>query len=138
MSSTYAEEVLTTIGTTVKVGNTVIAGAYNYSDLGADANELDATPLSATHAIKVPGLIDEPAWELDYYENPTDWAAIEATKNSASVNLEIAYSDGSKRTNTGIYSSNYETGGSVNGLHQCKAKFTLISGEGWTYVPASP
>ena len=138
MSSTYAEEVLTTIGTTVKIGNTVINGAYNYSDLGADANELDATPLTVTHAIKVPGLIDEPAWELDYYENPTDWAAIEATKNSASVNLEIAYSDGSKRTNTGIYSSNYEAGGSVNGLHQCKAKFTLISGEGWTYVPATP
>ena len=138
MSSEYANEYLTTIGTTVKVGNTVIGSAYSYSDLGADANELDATPLSATHAIKVPGLIDEPAWELDYYENPTDWAAIEATKNSGPVTLEITYKNGSKRTNTGIYSSNYETGGSVNDLHKCKAKFTLISGEGWTYVPASP
>ena len=138
MPNTYAEEVLTTIGTTVKVNNTVIAGAYNYSDLGADANELDATPLNATHAIKVPGLIDEPAWELDYYENETDWNAIEAVKSSASVTLTITHNDGSVFTNTGKYASNYETGGSVNGLHQCKAKFTLTSGSGWTRTDATP
>ena len=137
MASTYADEVLTTIGTTVKVNDVVIQGAYNYSDLGSDAAELDVTPLSATHAIKKPGLIDEPAWELDYYENATDWAAIEATKNQGSVTLEIIHSDGSKFTNTGEYSSNYETGGSVNGAHQCKAMFTLTSGAGWTRAAAS-
>ena len=136
MSANYAEEVLSTIGTTVKIGNTVIEGAYNYSDLGADAQELDCTGLTHTHAVKVPGLIDEPAWELDYYENETDWATIEATKNESSVTLTIEHSDGSKFTNTGKYASNYEAGGSVNGMHQCKAKFTLTSGTGWTRVPA--
>ena len=131
---TYAEAVLSSIGTSVKVGSTLIEGAYSYSDLGADAQELDATGLTHTTAIKVPGLIDQPAWELNYYESAADWATIEATKNSASVALSIEHSDGSKFTNTGKYASNYETGASVNGMHQCKAKFTL-AGE-WTRVAA--
>ena len=134
----YVDDVLTNIGVTVKVGNTTIQGAYQYGDLGADANELDATPLSSTHAIKKPGLIDEPAWELDYYFNEADFDAIAAVKSAGtSVALEISFPDGVKFTNTGECASNYLTGDSTGNVAKAKATFTLGNTNGWVKVPAS-
>lgn len=134
----YKDEVLTSIGTKVKVNNTLIEGAVSYGDLGADAQELDATGLCHTHSVKKPGLIDLPAWELVYNENASDIATIEGTRGSSSVTLTIEHNDGSTLTNTGELASNYEIGGSSNSMHQYRAKFTLNSGAGWTRTEPSP
>ena len=129
----YIDDVLTTIGITVKVGNTAIQGAYNYSDLGAEPNELDATPLSNTHAVKKPGLIDDPKWELDYYYNETDFSAIETLRTAGtSSTIEITLPNGAKFSNTAICGANIVTGGSVGSMQQAKAIFTLGNANGWT------
>lgn len=133
----YVDDVLTTIGITVKVGTNTIQGAYNYGDLGANAADLDATPLSASHSIKKPGLQDDPAWELSYYYNDTDFDAIEAVRTAGTaVALEVTFADGTKFTNTGICGSNYLTGQGVGQVAQAKASFQLANATGWTKTSA--
>lgn len=138
LRASYQDDVLTTIGIEVylKTGSatgdgTAIAGAYSFGDLGADANELDATPLSASHAIKKPGLIDDPAWELQYYYNDADYQAIEGMKGST-ITITVKFPNGTKFTNTAELASNYPTGASVGGIQAAKASFTLGNANGWT------
>lgn len=140
LRASYQQDVLTAIGIEVfiKTGSatgdgTAIAGAYSYSDLGADAQEQDATPLSATHAVKKPGLIDEPKWELNYYYNETDFEAIEDAKGSTCT-ITVKLPNNAKFTNTAEISSNYVTSAQVGGMIAAKATFTLGNSDGWTKV----
>lgn len=129
----YFDDVLTTIGITIKVGSTTVQGAYNYSDIGAEPNDLDATPLSATHAVKKPGLIDDAKWELDYYYNETDFTALETIRTGgSSTTIEVTLPNGAKYANTGILGANILTGGTVGAMQQTKAVFTLGNANGWT------
>ena len=135
----YVDEVLTSVGITVKVGSTTVQGAFNFSDLGAEPGELDATPLSATHAVKKPGLIDDPAWELQYYYNETDHEALETIREAGqSVELEVTFPNGTKFTNTGTLGSNIIIGSSVNSIQQVKAVFTLGNLNGWQKTVPTP
>jgi hypothetical protein len=127
----YVDEVLTTIGVTVKVGDTAIQGAYNYSDLGAAPNDLDATPLSSQYSVKKAGLIDLGNWELDYYYNAKDWGTIETAKaGGTAVALTVTFPGGDVFSNTGTVGSNYLTGQGVGSMAQAKAVFALAGG--WT------
>lgn len=129
----YVDDRVSSIGIKVKVGTTEIEGAYQFGDLGADAAELDVTPLSATHAQKIPGLVDDPAWELNYYYSDTDFQTIETAKSGGtSVNLSVEFPNGTTFTNTGMVASNFVTGTSTNQGIQCKASFTLGGANGWT------
>lgn len=139
LRSSYQQDVLTSIGVEVafQIGSetpVVIDGCFNYGDLGADAQDLDATPLSATHAIKKAGLIDEPKWEVQYYYNEADYAAIEALKNAQSVTAKVTFPNGTVKTNTVEYSSHYVTGSQVNGMIVAKAAFVLGNANGWTHT----
>lgn len=137
LRNTYQDDVLTTIGIEVllKTGTatgdgTAIAGAYSFGDLGAEANDLDATPLSASHAIKKKGLVDDPAWTLDYYYNEDDFDAIEGMKDST-ITITVKMPNGTKFTNTAELSSNYVTGAGVGAVAAARASFTLGNADGW-------
>lgn len=140
LRATYQNDVLTSIGIEVYIKSgtgtgdgTMIDGAYSFGDLGADANELDATPLAATHSIKKPGLIDEPKWELNYYYNDTDFQTINTAKSATGTKtVTVKFPNGTKFTNTVEVASNYVTGSSVNGMIAAKASFTLGNANGWT------
>lgn len=136
MASTFnLEDVLTTIGTVVKVGTTEIVWAHDYSDLGADPNTLDATPLSSKVALKKDGLIDQDMWELSYYYNAADYGTIDTLKTAGtSTALSVEFEDGDKFTNTGVCVANYLTGGSVGAMQDTVAKFVLNGP--WTKVSA--
>lgn len=127
----YIDDVLTSIGASVTVGNTKIQGAFATGPLGADANELDATPLDSYVELKKPGLVGAPLWDLQYYLNEDDYDALEALKTAGtSVSIEVKIGN-LKYTNTGICAANYPDGLAVNGMAQAKAQFALGSSTGW-------
>lgn len=137
-ASNYPTEVLSTVGQEVYINNTLIEGAVSYSDLGADAEELDASGLCHEVSVKVPGRVDLQGWELTYNFNKTDWATIEGVRSSSSVAIKILYTDGGYDSATGKLASNYKLGASGNSINQAKAKFTLTSTDGFTYTAPTP
>ena len=134
MASTFTiDDVLTNIGVVVKVGQTEIVWAHNYSPLGADKNMNDITPLSSAVRLQTAGLIEQDTWELNYYYNRADFTTIETAKSGGtSIALEVDFKNGDKFTNTGVCINNYVDGGASGDNADCKAQFTL-NGE-WTRV----
>lgn len=127
------EDVLTSVGVTVKIGSVTVVWASDVSDMGGDKEQLDATPLISTVKINKSGLEDREAWTVEYFHNDTDFAALNGLKTAGtSQNLEVDLPDGSKFTNTGVVTGNYMTAIAVNNM--LKDKVTVdLSGE-WAYT----
>lgn len=133
---------LSTIGISIKAGNAVIAGATDFSDIGAEAQTLDATKLSDKVAVSVPGVQSQDAWTVTYLFNnnltTSDFRALNAlVKAGAAVALEVSFPDGTKATNNGIPASNVVSGGSVNSMLKAVVSFTLQNPEGWAWTNPS-
>ena len=124
-----SNEYLSTIGIVVKVNNTEVAGATEFSDLGASPNLLDATKLTDTVRVNVPGVQELPAWVVTYLFNnnlaTSDFRTLQTLSDAGdAVPVEVDMPDGTKFTNTGI-PTNYATGGQVNQMQQAKCEFAL-------------
>ena len=129
-------DVLTSIGVTVKIGETEIKWAHDFGDLGGEPEGLDCTPLSAKVKMEKAGLVEQEKWTVDYYFNDGDYQALEELKKQdKSSNIEVAFADGTKFTNTGKVSANYLSGQGVNGIADAHAVIELSGADGWTYVP---
>lgn len=120
---------LTTIGITIKVNNTAVKGATEFSDLGASPNLLDATKLTDTVKVNKPGVQELPAWTVTYLFNnnlnDSDFRTLQTLSDAgAAVAVEVDMPDGTKFTNTGI-PTNYAVGARVNEMQTAKCEFAL-------------
>ena len=134
-----SNDYLTTIGIIVKVNNTEVAGATEFSDLGASPNLLDATKLTDTVRVNKPGVQELPAWVLTYLFNnnlqTSDFRTLQTLADAGNaVSIEVDFPDGTKFTNTGI-PTNYAVGGQVNQMQTAKCEFALQGG--WTVTNPS-
>lgn len=131
-------DVSTTVGMTIKVGETEIRWANTAGDLGGEPETLDCTPLSATVQMNKAGIQSLANWTVDYFFNNTDFKALEDIKALGTVNdITVTLPDGSAFTNRGKLTSNYATGIAVNGLLTAHAVFELSSNTGWAFVEKS-
>lgn len=120
---------LSTIGIVVKVNNVAVKGATEFSDLGASPNLLDATKLTDTVKVNVPGVQELPAWVVTYLfnnnNNDSDFRTLQTLSAAGTaVAVEVDMPDGTKFTNTGI-PTNYAVGGQVNQMQTAKCEFAL-------------
>lgn len=137
-SNLNVSEVQTTVGITVKIGETEIRWANTTGDLGGEPETLDCTPLSATVQMNKAGIQSVANWTVDYYFNETDFQALENEKKAATeADIVVTLPNGGTFTNRGKCTANYATGVSVNGLLTAHAVFELSSNTGWTYAPKS-
>ena len=127
-------DVQTTVGMTIKFGETEIRWANTAGDLGGEPETLDCTPLSALVQMNKAGIQSVSNWTVDYFFNDTDFSALETAK-AAGTEQEIVVTLPNKATfkNKGKLTSNYATGIAVNGLLTAHAVFELSSNTGWTY-----
>lgn len=131
------EDVLTSVGIEVKVGNITVEWAHDLGAFGGDKEQLDATPLISTVRINKSGIEDREAWTIEYFHNDTEYAGLNGLKTAGtSQNIEVKLPDGAKFTNTGVVTGNYMTEVAVNSMLTDKCTIDL-SGE-WTYTPATP
>lgn len=129
------EDVKTTVGIKIKVGDAEIVWANTTGDLGGEPETLDCTPLSATVQMNKTGIQALDNWTVDYYFNDTDYEALAALKESGEVKtIEVVLPSGAKFTNSGRCTANYATGIAVNGLLTGHAVFELASATGWSYT----
>ena len=128
-------DVLTSVGITIKIGDTEVKWAHDFGDLGGEPEGLDCTPLSAKVKMEKAGLVEQEKWTVDYYMNDGDYKAIEALKaKTESSPIEVKFADGTKFTNTGKVSANYLSGQGVNGIADAHAVVELSNADGWKYV----
>ena len=100
---------------------------------------LDATKLSDSVRVNVPGVQDLGAWELSYLfnnnESTSDFRALNTLMAAGNaVAIEVSFPDGTKFANTGI-PTNYATGAQVNSMLQAKCSFALQGS--WTVTNPS-
>lgn len=135
------EDVLTSVGIEVKIGTsgnmTTISWASDIGALGGDREQLDSTPLVSPVRINKSGVEDRQAWEVEYFHNNAEFVALNAMKTAGTEqDIEIVFPDGSKQTNKGVVTGNYQTDITVNSM--IKDKVTVdLSGE-WTYTAPTP
>lgn len=137
-------DVLTSVGVSVKLGTsnslTECHWCYSFTALGGQREQLDATPLVATHKMNKSGLEDREAWELEYYFNETDKAMLDALVASGlqgtEANIEITWANGGKETNRGIVTGNFIQDVQVNGMLTAKA--TIDLSDKWTHTAPTP
>ena len=126
-------KILTSVGCTVAIGETTIAWAYEFGDLGGEPENLDCTPLSSKVRMNKAGVIEQENWTLDYYYNKADFDAIETLKKGGTSSpVIVTFSDGTKFENQGKVTANYLTGQTVNGIAAAHAVIELSNSEGWT------
>lgn len=127
------EDVLTSVGVSVAIGNHTVLWAYSLGAFGGDLEQLDATPLISKVKINKSGLEDREAWTVEYYHNDDDYAALAALKTAgSSQNITVTLPDGGTFTNSGVVTGNYMTDVSVNSMLADKVTVDL-SGE-WVYT----
>lgn len=132
-------EVQTTVGITIKFGETTIRWANTAGDLGGEPETLDCTPLSANVQMNKAGIQSVANWTVDYFFNETDFQALEANKKAPTESeIVVTLPSGATFKNKGKCTANYATGVAVNGLLTAHAVFELSSNTGWTYTPATP
>lgn len=132
-------DVQTTVGITIKIGNTEIRWANTAGDLGGEPETLDCTPLSATVQMNKAGIQSTANWTVDYFFNETDFEALEENKKTdTEQDIVVTLPNGSTFTNKGKCTANYATGVSVNGLLTAHAVFELSSNTGWTFAKKVP
>lgn len=120
-----------------KLGNSDIDWVYEYDDMGADPEQVDATPLTSKVAMKKDGIIDQDNWTFRYYKNESDYDKIQALKAAKqTVAIAVTFEDGDTISNNGIVVSNYKQGGSSNGMQSMQVSIAL-NGE-WTLTHATP
>lgn len=131
------EDVLTAVGVEVKIGDTTITWATDIGALGGDKEQLDATPLISPVRINKSGVEDRQAWTVEYFHNNDEFVALNALKTAGTEQtIEVKFPDGSKQTNSGVVTGNYQTDIAVNSM--IKDKLTVdLSGE-WTYTAPTP
>lgn len=143
-SDLHITDVLTSVGVSVKLGSgnskTEIHWCYGFNALGGSKENLDCTPLVATHKMNKSGLEDREPWELEYYFNETDKATLDALVTSGAqgteADIEITWPNGGKDTNKGVVTGNYIQDVQVNGMLTAKATVDL-SGS-WSHTAPSP
>lgn len=125
-------DVLTSVGCTVKLGETTIGWAYEFGDLGGEPENLDCTPLSAKVRMHKAGVIEQENWTVDYYYNKDDYDAIETLRKAGTSSaITVTFSDGTKFANTGKVTANYLTGQTVNGIAAAHVVVELGNADGW-------
>ena len=91
------EDVRTTIGIKIKVGQAEITWANTTGDLGGEPETLDCTPLSATVQMNKTGIQALDNWTVDYFFNDKDYEALAALKTSGEVQtIEVLFPNGAK------------------------------------------
>lgn len=129
---------LSSIGVIVKIDGKAVAGATAFSDMGADAAQLDATKLTDTVNVYVPGVQNYDTWTVTYLFNnnlPTsDFRTLNKVMEDTTqpVDIEVDFSDGTVAKNTGIPSSNKVSGAAVNSMLSAVAAFMLQ--DKWEYT----
>ena len=124
--------------TSFKLGsgqNADIDWVYEYDDMGADPEQVDATPLTSKVAKKKDGVIDLDNWTFRYYKNASDYDKIQALKTAGeSIAISITFEDGDIVSNTGKIVSHYKLGGSNNSMQSMQVSIALNSE--WTLTHA--
>lgn len=140
--ATTENNYLSTIGITITANSKAIAGATDFSNIGAEAQTLDATKLTDKVAVTVPGVQSQDAWTVTYLFNnnlaTSDFRTLNAlVKAGTAVPLEVSFPDGTKAKNNGIPASNVISGGAVNSMLKAVVSFTLQNPDGWEFTNPS-
>ena len=132
---------LSTIGVIVKINDAAIWGATDYSDIGGAPSLIDATKLTDSVQVNIPGIQEQDIWEVTYQYDTgetgtSDYDRLKAlqTAKTKNVPVEVDFPDGSKFTNTGEVRT-YIQGKGVGDVITAVAAVTL-DGE-WTHTPAT-
>lgn len=124
-------DVLTSVGTIVKVGDNIIKWAHTIADLGAEPESIDCTPLASKVSLSKAGVVQQDNWTIDYYYNKHDYDALETLKaETTSSPITVKYNDGTVFSNSGHVAANYASGHGTNEMFECHAVIELSGA--WT------
>lgn len=126
-------EIQTTVGLRLKIGEDFwLDLAYNFSQLGAEKETLDASVCSYPRALSKSGMEQDTPWSVDYrYTDNTHKKIEEFIADGGLVDLEYHFPNGTYWSNKGKCSGNFVQEAGVNAVINATVSFELSEPK-WT------